>query len=129
MSNESYLATGKLHVKGDTTAVSERFSKREFVLEIVDNPLYPQRVSFQFVQDICSLLDPFQVGQMIDIRFNLKGRHWTSPQGETKYFNTLEAWKIQASQTQPATTTSAPPPPPPEPVNVSATPDDSDLPF
>jgi hypothetical protein len=34
------------------------------------------------------------VGQSVEVSFNLKGRLWTSPQGEDKYFNSLEAWRI-----------------------------------
>ena len=39
-------------------------------------------------------LDSVQPGENITVHFNLRGREWTSPQGEIKYFNTLEAWKI-----------------------------------
>lgn len=86
---------GKLHVKFDTVEVSEKFKKRDFVVEYVDNPLYPQYVSFQVNQDRCSLMDNFMVGDRIEVTFNLRGREWTNPQGEKKFFNTLEAWRIQ----------------------------------
>ncbi len=33
---------GKLHTIFETKQVSERFTKREFVLELMDNPKYPQ---------------------------------------------------------------------------------------
>ena len=55
---------------------------------------YPQHISFQATQDRCSLLDGVNVGDTVTVHFNLRGREWTSPQGEIKYFNTLEAWKI-----------------------------------
>lgn len=86
--------TGKLHIKYDTVNVSDKFTKRDFVLIISDNPTYPQYVSFQLTQDKCSLLDLVQTGQEVAVDFNLRGRAWNSPQGETKYFNTLEAWRI-----------------------------------
>lgn len=81
--------------------VSEKFRKRDFVL--TDNASqYPQFISFQLVQDRCSLLDAFQEGQEIRVFFNLRGREWRAPSGEVKYFNTLEAWKLEAvSATQP----------------------------
>jgi len=56
---------------------------------------YPQLVMFQATQDKCSLLDSFKVGNKIDVSFNLRGREWTSPAGEVKYFNTLEAWRLE----------------------------------
>jgi Domain of unknown function (DUF3127) len=86
---------GKLHAKFETQQISDTFKKRDFVIEYVDNPLYPQYVTFQMVQDRVSLIDNFAVGEKIEVTFNLRGREWTNPQGEKKYFNTLEAWRIQ----------------------------------
>jgi Domain of unknown function (DUF3127) len=86
---------GKLHTKFETTQISDSFKKRDFIVEYVDNPLYPQYVSFQLVQDRCTLMDNFAAGEKIEVTFNLRGREWTTPQGEKKYFNTLEAWRIQ----------------------------------
>ena len=50
------------------------------------------------VQDRCELLDPFEVGQDVEIFFDLRGREWTNPQGEVKYFNSLQAWKLVSEQ-------------------------------
>jgi uncharacterized membrane protein YgcG len=86
--------TGKLHTIYETKQVSERFSKREFVVEIVDNPKYPQTVLFQLTGDRCSQLDGLNVGDQITIEFSLRGREWRSPQGEVKYFNSLDVWKV-----------------------------------
>eukprot|EP01041_Mallomonas_annulata_P030605 gene30605-52780_t len=49
---------------------------------------------FQLTQDKCSLADGVNTNDQIEVSFNLRGREWTSPQGEVKYFNTLEAWRI-----------------------------------
>ena len=86
--------TGTLKVKLDTQKVSDRFSKREFVLTTEANTPYPQHVSFQVTQDKCSILDQYNVGEELKIQFNLRGREWNGPQG-IKYFNTLEAWRIE----------------------------------
>lgn len=85
---------GKLHVKYETVVVSPKFSRRQFVVEYSDNPMYPQFISFELTQDRCEELDKYKVGDNIEVTFNLRGREWTSPQGEVKYFNTLEAWRI-----------------------------------
>lgn len=87
--------TGIIKVKYDTNVVSERFKKRDFVLTIEPGSPYPQHVSFQVVQDKVSMLDNFNVGDEVKVLFNLKGREWTSPQGEVKYFNTIDAWRIE----------------------------------
>lgn len=88
-------ATGVLKVKSDTKKVSEKFQSRDFVLTTELSTPYPQHVSFQLAQDKCGLLDGFNIGDEVKVLFNLKGREWTSPQGEVKYFNTLDAWRIE----------------------------------
>jgi hypothetical protein len=86
--------TGTLKAKFDTQKVSDRFQKREFVLTTEANTPYPQHVSFQVTQDKCTLLDQFNPGEELRVQFNLRGREWNGPQG-VKYFNTLEAWRIE----------------------------------
>lgn len=122
------LVKGVLHAVFLTVAVSDKFTKREFVLVVADNPSYPQYVSFQLTQDKCPLLDMFQVGSEVEVHFNLRGRSWVSPQGETKYFNTLEAWRILpvglANQAPPPVVNNTPV------VNIENTEDSgNDLPF
>lgn len=89
-----YKATGKLHVIKKEQQVSDKFKKREFVLLTEDNPQYPQMILFQMTQDRCALLDQYKIGDIVDVSFDLKGREWTNPQGDVKYFNTLNAFKI-----------------------------------
>src|SRR5690242_19174135 len=91
-------ATGKLHTIFDTKQVSERFSKREFVIELADNPKYPQVVLFQLTGDRCSQLDGMRVGDEVRIEFSLRGREWRSPSGDVKYFNSLDVWKIEPAR-------------------------------
>ena len=82
----------------ETVQISDRFRKREFVLEYSNNPDYPQPIQFEMVQDRCELLDEFQEGQEVEVHFDLRGREWTSPQGQVKYFNSLQAWKLVSEQ-------------------------------
>lgn len=85
--------TGKLHFVGETQQVSDKFKKRDFVLLDDTSSQYPQYIQFQLTQDKCDIIDR-PIGTEINVHFNLRGRAWTAPDGETKYFNTLEAWKI-----------------------------------
>jgi len=116
-----YKLTGQIKIIKETQQVSEKFQKREFVIS--DNSsMYPQDVLFQLAQDACNKLDGFKEGETIEVSFNLRGREWTSPQGEIKYFNTLDAWrieKINEGQSAPSG---------PEDLNTK-TADDDDLPF
>ena len=98
----SYELIGTLKVKSDTQMVSEKFSKREFVITTDTSSNYPQFISLQLTQDRCSLLDQFNVGDELKVSFNLRGREWSGPQG-IRYFNSLEAWRIErAGQAAPA---------------------------
>jgi hypothetical protein len=89
-----FKLSGTLKVKNDTVQVSEKFSKREFVLTDASS-MYPQDIMFQLTQDKCNLLDAVNVNDQVEVSFNLRGREWTSPQGEVRYFNTLDAWRIE----------------------------------
>lgn len=95
----SFEVSGKLYVKNDAVKVTDKFTKREFVIEIEDG-MYPQHIKFQLVQDRVAALDPFEVGDMLTISFNLRGREYTNPQGEVSYFTNLNAWRIQKVDAQ-----------------------------
>lgn len=73
------------------------FEKRDLVITTEEQ--YPQTIIIQFTQQRCDLLDSLQVGQIVKVYINIRGREWTNPQGETKYFNTIEGWKIEVIQT------------------------------
>ncbi|MBW1764535.1 MAG: DUF3127 domain-containing protein [Deltaproteobacteria bacterium] len=87
----------KLLEKFDEVKVSETFRKREFIAEYSEKPQYPEYLKFEMIQDKCDLLNGFEAGQEVDIFFNLKGRKWINPKGETVYFNSLQAWKLLGS--------------------------------
>ena len=102
-----FTLKGKLIVKGAEQQISEKFKKREFVVQD-DSSQYPQVISFQLVQDKCSLLEAYNEGDEISVSFNLRGREWVSPKdGTTKYFNSLEAWKIEGEAAAAAAATPA----------------------
>lgn len=105
------------------------FRKRELVLTTDEQ--YPQFLLIEFVQDKTDLLDAYQVGQSVKVSINLRGREWTSPQGETKYFNSIQGWRIEALQAG-QDDASMPPVPPMEafePADDLKEEDYDDLPF
>lgn len=93
---------GKILELKDTVQVKETFRKREFVVEYSENPQYAEFIKFELIQDKCDLLDDLKIGQDVDVYFNLRGRKWTDPQGEVKYFNSLQAWRIDPVTSTPA---------------------------
>ena len=74
------------------------FQKRDLVITTEEQ--YPNDIIIQFTQGRCTLLDNLQKGQLVKVHYNLRGREWVSPQGEVKYFNTVEGWKIDLIQMQ-----------------------------
>ena len=112
---------GEIKVIGDTVQVTEKFKKRAFVL-IDDSSQYPQFISFQLGQDNCELIDGFQVGQRIEVNFNLRGREWKDKNRIIKYFNTLDVWRLVYEESSTET--------PPIPTLLESDEDDGEtLPF
>lgn len=89
--------TGRLIAKYDTQVVSERFKKREFVLELVDDTAsgsYTNYAKMQLVQNKTDLVDRFNEGDMLKVSFNIKGSRYDKD-GRTSYFTNLDAWRIE----------------------------------
>ena len=94
MSNQ-LSATGQILKIGQVEQVSDKFRKRELIIKTEAESQYPQTVAFQLTQDRVDKIDGYQVGDTVTVNFNLRGREWTNPQGEVKYFNTLDVWRIE----------------------------------
>lgn len=84
---------------GETQTFASGFQKREFVL--LTSEQFPQPINIELLSDKVDIIDAFKVGDEAEVGINLRGREWVSPQGETKYFNQILAWKI----TKPVTAT------------------------
>ncbi|MCJ8210521.1 DUF3127 domain-containing protein [Mucilaginibacter sp. RS28] len=115
---------GKVHEVSATQQVTDTLKKRELILEYIENPQYPEYIKFEAIQDRCNLLDNVKVGDNVEVSFNLKGRPWTDKTGKKTYFNSLQLWKINVQNGGAASTPEYAPP-----VDLSAAPDDDDLPF
>ena len=72
---------------------SNGFRKREVVITTEEQ--YPQNILVEFVQDKCDLLNAFQIGKQVKVSINLRGREWTNPEGQVKYFNSIQGWRIE----------------------------------
>ena len=83
---------GQIKAVKETIQVTDSFKKREFVITTNEDK-YPQDILFQLSQDKVSLLDTIQVNEIVEVEFNLRGRGFEKD-GVTKYFNSLECWKI-----------------------------------
>lgn len=120
---------GRIKLIGETKEFGANgFRKREVVITTEEK--YPQHILVEFTQDKTELLSSYQVGQQVKVSINLRGREWLSPQGETKYFNSIQGWRIESVEQ--LTQDDIPPVPP---VDAFETADDineddhDDLPF
>ena len=104
---------GKLVLKRDTVQVTPTFQKREFVIKTDEN--YPQEVLVELTQEKCPILDTIDPGTLLEVKINIRGRSWKSPQGEVKYFNSIQAWEVIVLETAEA--------------NVDSLDDIDDIPF
>lgn len=77
----------------ETQTFASGFQKREMVL--LTEEQYPQPINIEFLQDKISLLDQVSEGEKVKVGINIRGREWTSPQGEVKYFNSITGWRIE----------------------------------
>jgi single-strand DNA-binding protein len=119
---------GKLYKKFDTQQIKQDFTKREFVIETIEN--YSQKIKFELTKEKCALLDNFNNGELIKVHFNLRGSEW-----QGKFLVNLQAWRLEkpGEQNNNNNNTSTGsfnkmPPPPKEPIVVKDDVED-DLPF
>ncbi len=121
---------GRIKVIGDTKEFGANgFRKRELVVTTEEQ--YPQHLMIEFVQDKTNLLDQYEIGQIVKVSINLRGREWVNPQGETKYFNSIQGWRIENIQAD-ANSGEIPPVPPMdafEPATDLTQDEHDDLPF
>lgn len=89
--------SGRIKMIDETKAFGANgFRKREMV--VTTDEQYPQHIMIEFTQDKCDLLNSYQVGEPVKVSINLRGREWVNPQGETKYFNSIQGWRIEREQ-------------------------------
>ena len=78
---------------GETQTFASGFQKRELV--ILTEEQYPQPILIEFLQDKIDLLQNVKEGESVKIGINIRGREWTNPQGEVKYFNSITGWRLE----------------------------------
>lgn len=94
----SQEVNGKLHRIYDVQQVSEKFKKREFVLElneVVNGTVYLNYAKMQLAQGKVDIINAFRVGQEVKVNYNLKGMR-SEKDGKENFFTNLDVWKIEA---------------------------------
>lgn len=120
--------TGKIKVINAEQQVSASFKKRELV--VTTDEQYPQHIMIEFTQDKTDLLNNFKPGDAVKVSINLRGREWINPQGEAKYFNSIQGWRVERVQAEaPAQQAQTPATPTFEPAPNFNEEEHDDLPF
>lgn len=88
---------GRIKLINEETQVGSTFKKRELV--VTTDESYPQHILIEFTQDKCDILNNYKAGDSVKVSINLRGREWVNPQGETKYFNSIQGWRIEKQDT------------------------------
>ena len=115
---------GKVHEIGVTQQVTDSFKKRDLVVAYAENPQFVEYIKFEANQDRTNIFDSLNVGDDVEVSFNLRGRPWTNKEGVTTYFNSLIAWKVNKLSTSSNVSNQDNPTPP-----VPETDDSNELPF
>ena len=93
----AFEITGKVIDVSPVNQVSDKFKKREFVIEKKEAggaAVFIDYIKFQLVQDKCELINESYLNEYVKIWFNLKGNKWERD-GKVNYFTNLDAWKIE----------------------------------
>jgi hypothetical protein len=93
----AFEITGKIIDILPVNQVSDKFRKREFVIEKKDTSssnVFIDYIKFQLVQDKCDLINESFLNEEVKIWFNLKGNRWERD-GKVNYFTNLDAWKLE----------------------------------
>jgi hypothetical protein len=99
----AFEITGKIIDISPVNQVSDKFKKREFVIEKKEaggSAVFIDYVKFQLVQDKCDLINESFLNEEVKIWFNLKGNKWERD-GKINYFTNLDAWKIEKTSSVP----------------------------
>jgi len=97
---------GKVKFVGQEQQVSPSFVKQELVVKTDEQ--YPQHILINFTQGNCNQLDTVKIGDHVNVSINLRGREWVNPQGEIRYFNDIQGWRLSFVQQAPVQQQPAP---------------------
>jgi excinuclease ABC subunit C len=80
-------------VRSYTLEIKKKLDETD--LELLELGIIELRERFQLLSR--EIIVPFdvQVGENVKVSINLGGREWVNPQGETKYFNDIQGWRIE----------------------------------
>jgi hypothetical protein len=107
----AFEITGKVIEIAPVNQVSDKFKKREFVIERKEtggSAVFIDYIKFQLLQDRCDLINESYLNEEVKVSFNIKGNKWERD-GKVNYFTNLDAWKLERTQSSDGADNAAPP--------------------
>lgn len=107
----AFEISGKVIDIAPVNQVSDKFKKREFVIERKEtggSAVFIDYIKFQLLQDRCDLINESYLNEEVKVTFNIKGNKWERD-GKVNYFTNLDAWKLERLQRSEGTDNPAPP--------------------
>ena len=86
------IGTIKVIGAEETVGSAGTFKKRLVVVQTDEQ--YPQSIPVDFVQDKCSVLDKYAIGDKVKVSVNVRGNEYNG-----KYYVSLNGWKIEKTAT------------------------------
>ncbi len=118
-----YQITGKVVEVYPVSRISERFRKREFVIEHKrgrDGQIWVDFIKFQLTQERCEIIDESWLREEVTVAFSIRGNRWER-EGRVSYITNLNALSVTrgtgtaVSETPAETTDRLEDTPPPDP--------------
>lgn len=94
-----YEISGRVTEVYPVVRVSERFRKREFVIEHKESAggqTFVDYIKLQLTQDKCDIIDESWLRQDVTVKFSIKGNRWEK-NGTVNYITSLNAFAISRS--------------------------------
>jgi len=81
--------SSKLSVENGTSKAGKEWKKQSFLVDT--SAQYNPEICFQlFGEDKIEMLEHYNVGDQVEVSFNLSSREWNG-----RYFHNVDAWKIE----------------------------------
>ena len=83
---------GIVHVVEETKTYGQKGIQKRLVVLEQDTGRFTNYIPVEFIRDSCSSADALNVGDDVEVSYQLSGRKWQrDPDSEVKYFLTAEA--------------------------------------
>jgi single-strand DNA-binding protein len=93
MANLELSITGVVSKKSEKANVGQTYESQLLIVTTEDET-YPQDYPVEMQKNTFQYLDEINEGDKVEINVNVRGKKWTNPQGEDKYFVTLAGYRV-----------------------------------